>query len=216
MRKSYTVKKVNFAEVDKEGFWENIPAAELSERPWKEYEYHPEVNAKLVMSEKGFHLLMVAKETFLRTQMDKLNDAVCTDSCMEFFFIPAPEKNKSYINIEMNAKGVYHIGMGEGRSNRWFPDVKLNDMMNIKAGTESGDFECSEKEQLWWVRYDLPFEYITEVFGEDEYPSGKVMRGNFYKCGDHTGHPHYAVWSNIELPHPDYHCPELFGELVIE
>jgi len=216
MRKVYTVKRVRFADVDTEGFWESIPAAALTERPWEEFTYHPATNARLVMSEKGFHLLMTSRESFLRAEETNLNAGVCEDSCMEFFFMPAPEKSKSYVNIEMNPKGVYHCGMGTGRHERWFPSTEANRCLNIKAGTETGKVECVETEQLWWVRYDLPWVYLDSLFGKDTYESGKVMRGNFYKCGDSTVHVHYNTWSGIGLPKPDYHCPDWFGELVIE
>jgi hypothetical protein len=41
------------------------------------------------------------------------------------------------------------------------------------------------------------------------------MRGNFYKCGDKTIHPHYGCWSPIELPKPDFHCSDFFGEIIL-
>ena len=41
---------------------------------------------------------------------------------------------------------------------------------------------------------------------------GQTWRGNFYKCGDHTSHPHWASWSPIG-EQLDFHQPEFFGEL---
>jgi len=44
--------------------------------------------------------------------------------------------------------------------------------------------------------------------------STKVFRGNFFKCGDETSHPHWASWSPIseEL---NFHRPETFGSIVL-
>ena len=42
---------------------------------------------------------------------------------------------------------------------------------------------------------------------------GKVMRGNFYKCGDLLQTPHFLSWAPIGLPQPKFHCPEFFGKL---
>ncbi|MCH8859253.1 MAG: hypothetical protein IID54_06710 [Proteobacteria bacterium] len=38
-------------------------------------------------------------------------------------------------------------------------------------------------------------------------------RGNFYKCGDKTSHPHWGMWSPI-TNRLSFHQPALFGDLV--
>ena len=42
----------------------------------------------------------------------------------------------------------------------------------------------------------------------------KIM-GNFYKCADDTEFPHFVSWSPIDLPSPNFHCPEFFGEIYL-
>ena len=44
---------------------------------------------------------------------------------------------------------------------------------------------------------------------------GAVLRGNLYKCGDETDHPHYACFHNIDWAKPDYHRPEFFATFVL-
>ena len=39
------------------------------------------------------------------------------------------------------------------------------------------------------------------------------MRGNFYKCGDHTVNPHWGSWAPVDKV--DFHVPLLFGDLEI-
>ena len=216
MKKIYVIRKFSSEEIAGEDFWEKIEPAKLSERPWKEYEYHPETQARLVMSEKGFHLLMTSCESFLRAEMTENNSPVCTDSCMEFFFAPRPEKSMDYINLEVNPRGVYFCATGGGRHDRVFTDENLNRALNIRTWTESGSLDSVSEPQRWYVRADLPVDYLDTLFGRGDYSSGRVLRGNFYKCGDLTVHPHYCCWSGIGLPSPDYHCPDWFGELVIE
>ena len=43
----------------------------------------------------------------------------------------------------------------------------------------------------------------------------KAVRGNFYKCGDKTAHPHFVSWNPVGTPSPDFHRPEFFGELLL-
>ena len=42
------------------------------------------------------------------------------------------------------------------------------------------------------------------------------MKANFYKCGDRLKQQHYLSWNPIDLPRPNFHCPEFFGELTFE
>ncbi len=212
MKKIYTIRKFPSGEIEKEGFWENVEPARLDERPWKEYGYQPACEARLVMSEKGFHLLFSTEESFIRAEVTEYNGLVCADSCVEFFFAPRPEISMKYINLEMNPRGVYHCGVGEGRYDRYFP----RERPEVRGWTQSGKLECTAAPQRWFVRANLTFDYLDAVFGRGDYSSGRVLRGNFYKCGDETVHPHYCCWSGVGLPEPDYHCPDWFGELVLE
>ena len=42
---------------------------------------------------------------------------------------------------------------------------------------------------------------------------GKLIRANFYKCGDDTAYPHYGMWRPFQSDKPDFHRPEEFGEI---
>jgi hypothetical protein len=42
------------------------------------------------------------------------------------------------------------------------------------------------------------------------------MRGNFYKCGDELGVPHFVSWTKIKTDSPAFHMPEFFGGLEFE
>ena len=46
-----------------------------------------------------------------------------------------------------------------------------------------------------------------------DFAPGHRMRGNFYKCGDHTDSPHWGSWAPVEKV--DFHVPHLFGDLII-
>ncbi len=46
--------------------------------------------------------------------------------------------------------------------------------------------------------------------------SGKTYRGNFYKCAELSGKPHFVTWNPIRLEEPDFHRPDFFGEIEFE
>ena len=39
----------------------------------------------------------------------------------------------------------------------------------------------------------------------------QAWRGNLYKCGDRTSHPHWAAWSPVD--ELNFHLPRCFGTL---
>ena len=77
------------------------------------------------------------------------------------------------------------------------------------------DPEIAEAVQ-WRVEYGIPFDLFEAYIGNRlDFRKTATWRGNFYKCGDKTSHPHWASWSPIgeEL---NFHCPQYFGVLEFE
>ena len=64
----------------------------------------------------------------------------------------------------------------------------------------------------WSVGMCVPFDLIGA--DPDNLPSS--IRANFYKCADKSAHPHFLSWSPIDVPSPDFHRPEFFGELILQ
>ena len=63
----------------------------------------------------------------------------------------------------------------------------------------------------WELVVAIPFRLMG--LDPDNLPE-KIM-GNFYKCADDTEFPHFVSWSPIDLPSPNFHCPEFFGEIYL-
>ena len=64
----------------------------------------------------------------------------------------------------------------------------------------------------WSVGMCVPFDLIGA--DPDNLPSS--IRANFYKCADKSAHPHFLSWNPIDVPSPDFHRPEFFGELILQ
>ena len=61
--------------------------------------------------------------------------------------------------------------------------------------------------------------YLSEIF-RLFYPDFRLIpgihfRGNCYKCGDRTEHPHFLAWNPVHTPTPDFHRPEFLGEMIL-
>jgi hypothetical protein len=67
----------------------------------------------------------------------------------------------------------------------------------------------------WWRATCLLRTSLLEALYERscDFSPGHRMRGNFYKCGDHTESPHWGSWAEVERV--DFHAPHLFGELIV-
>ena len=73
-----------------------------------------------------------------------------------------------------------------------------------KEYEENGSIYC------WSNAIAIPF----DLMGMDATALPASARANFYKCADKAAHPHYLSWNRIEIPSPDFHRPDFFGELI--
>ena len=170
---------------------------------WDETGYRPEARAYTAWDKSGLHALLCAKEEMIATEAVGFGDAVCKDSCLEWFVQPFADDPR-YINVEVNAAGVVYIGFGTGRE----------DSMPLPEMPEDMTVTASRHEDGWWaIAYTIPISLLNRLYGRSF--EGGRMRGNFYKC-DESIHPHFGSWTPIEHPFPDFHRPEFFGDMTLE
>ena len=139
------------------------------------------------------------------------------DSCVEVF-IQDPDGSK-YYNFEINAIGKVLACSGATREGRVARPAE--EMEKILRFAQNDKDNCHPERlkapkdltglQSWRVGIIIPFELIG--IDPDNMPAS--IRANFYKCGDKTAHPHFVSWSPINLPSPDFHRPDFFGELKL-
>ena len=199
--KEYIAKKTSDKLTIDDKRWENVPAAELSEGWWQLFPKKFRTLARLVHSDDGLILRMETDEWPIRINATKLNEEVCLDSCMEFFFTPNT-KDTEYMNIEANAASVPLCGIGGGREGR-------RGLSPCSEGVEFRTLIDFEKGWKLWVF--IPYSFMLAHFSSVE----KEMRANFYKCGEETAVEHYSVWNKINTPEPDYHRPEYLGRIIL-
>jgi hypothetical protein len=67
----------------------------------------------------------------------------------------------------------------------------------------------------WWVEVTWPFATMEPYAGDIRPVAGQRWRGNAFKCGDQTSHPHWASWAPIGEA-LNFHQPACFGLLDFE
>lgn len=174
---------------------------------WEEYPYKPIVAFDIARGEKELYLHYFVRGLSLRAMADEDGEFVHPDSCVEFFMRPSDDL--FYTNFEFNCIGTCLAARGAGRNGR--VPFTANEYKKIRRYTTVQCEAFAEKKGIhqWELTVAIPFELMG--LNADRLPA--KIRGNFYKCADETAHPHYVTWSPINLPSPDYHCPEHFGEI---
>jgi len=178
--------------------WENANEGKVDIQRWKEFYQPINTTFKLLRGPKGISVLMHTDEKNLRAVCEKENDRVCDDSCMEFFFKPDPW-DINYINFELNPKGIMFLSIGEDRYRRVLLENDRK-IFNIETISNDGD---------WTLKFYIPDEFLLKYFKK----IAKVCKGNFYKCGEQTGHSHFISWSEMEVDTPDFQIADFFGRI---
>ena len=147
----------------------------------------------------------------LRTVNTKDFMSVWEDSCVEFFMQRKGEK--TYRNFEFNAHGVLLASKRESKDNA--EQLAEGVMASIERfATIEHVYKEGVQLSNWTLFAAIPKEALG--FLADENLSAQAIGANFYKCGDETNEPHFISWNAIDMPKPNFHVPQFFGELIFE
>jgi hypothetical protein len=189
-----------------------IPYQTINSLNWNEYPYHPEVSFRMAHDGTSIFLNYHVKEKSIRARYTKDNSMVWTDSCVEFFVLPAGESD--YYNIESNCIGTVFFGNGKDGIYREPAQPEFSNQIQRWSSLGNQPFE----ERMGAVEWELSLIIPTAAFfkGDIKELSGQVMKGNFFKCGDDLASPHFLSWNPINTKTPNFHLPEFFGTLLFE
>lgn len=169
------------------------------------------VSVHIAHDNQKIYLYYQVKGEELRAVNTKDFMSVWEDSCVEFFMQRKGEK--TYRNFEFNVHGVLLASKHETRNSSEKFSEEL--MSSIKRFTTITHIYKSNRQLSDWTLYaEIPKDAIG--FSQDEKLSQQTIGANFYKCGDETNEPHFISWNPIDLPKPDFHVPQFFGELMFE
>jgi hypothetical protein len=167
----------------------------------------------------GLYVMFNVHDRYIRCEHTEPQSMVCNDSCVESFF--QPRVGAGYFNFEINCGGtllLWHVtkpclgGSENGRGITRLP-MDLCSLVQIYH-TLPRVIVPEITEWTWWrIGYYVPFALFETVLGSLGCLRGQQWRGNFYKCGDGTSHPHWASWSPIGHA-LEFHQPQCFAPLV--
>ena len=189
---------------------------------WQEaFPEKPEATVEVDNDHERLFLTFRVKGEQLRAVTTEDQGPVWEDSCVEFFCQVPGEKH--YMNFETNCIGAMVASRRLGRAEEVRP-LGEADMARIsrrclyrRAGEEwqtARRTAFEERDGLfeWQVELAIPLDLI---FRETKPLFPQTLRANFYKCADKTKKPHFLSWQPINRPKPDFHCPEFFGDLIL-
>ena len=171
------------------------------------FPYKPEVRFAIAHDGSALLIRFDVEEDNPKAVTTVNNGPVWEDSCVEFF-VKEPD-SPYYFNFETNCIGA---GLAAKRLSRsefthFSPAEMARVVRRPSLPAEPLDIQALT---AWSLELEIPFALIC---GDGACPSR--LLANFYKCGDKTAVPHFLSWNPVEVPSPDFHRPEFFGELII-
>ena len=222
--KTYKIKKTD-SSLSLDGqwsgeYWAQVPHLDIALFHPKSSSHHPKTEAKLSYDTDTIRGIFKVEDQYIRSTTTRLQDSVCRDSCVEFFFKPAV--GKGYFNFEFNCGGnmlCHYVINPERDTNGQIENFKVID---INLAEKVNIFHSLPKlvdpeitiPTTWFLEFQIPFSILEEYCGPIENISGTEWRANLYKCGDKTSHPHWASWAPITKL--NFHLPECFIPVLFE
>ncbi len=110
-----------------------------------------------------------------------------------------------YINLEVNAAGILHAGVGANKSSRRLLPEELYRVIRCRV---------DPTEESWTMSLMVPFAVTDHVY---DFKTEEVLRMqpyffcNFYKISEKQPPVHFGSFTEIRTPAPDFHQPAFFA-----
>ena len=213
MKKTTIPKKYieNYTAEELNNIFATLEAEQIACCNWPEqFPYTPSASVKAFHNGEKLFLQFNVTEKDIHSVISENFGEVWTDPCVEIFIAPDAE---GYYNFEMNCIATLLAAKRKSRKEgvEHFSAEKMAQTIRFSTLPHEA-FDEKEGIHEWSVVLGIPF----TLLGYAEGVRPEKLRANFYKCGDYTRIPHYVSWNPIEVPSPDFHRPEYFGELVLE
>ena len=156
---------------------------------------------------------ILEEDRYVQVINTEYQSSVCRDSCAEFFVQPA--NASGYFNFEINGGGtmlLYYVTdpADQPRTKVTAEDASTMDIYHSLPDTVEEEITSPV---TWILQYRVPFTLFENYVSPAHPRAGDTWKGNFYKCGDGTSHPHWASWAPIGEP-LSFHKPERFKPLI--
>jgi hypothetical protein len=200
----------------KDAAWEPASTLEIMQFRPEGSGHRPRTRARLLHSQEGLHGLFLVEDCFVRSVHSRFQDPVYEDSCVEVFL--EPRAGRGYLNFEFNCGGALlasHVTDSRRVPGGFAAFTRLTEEDGRQVLARASlppvvDPEIKEP-VTWQLAFFVPTALLEKYVGPIGPLGGQVWRGNLYKCGDRTSHPHWAAWSPVD--ELNFHLPRCFGTL---
>jgi hypothetical protein len=179
--------------------------------------HRPQTSLQLAHDDQSVFGLFRVCDQYVRCVHRNYGDPVYRDSCVEFFIQPRAERG--YFNFEFNCGGAFLCNYitDETRVPDGFKEylrLTAEDVAAVRIVSSLPPVIEPERTQpvTWWLAFAIPVRVVEPFVGPVGALAGQVWRGNAYKCGSGTSHPHWAAWAPVD--ELNFHRPRCFGEWV--
>jgi len=224
MELSYLVRRISTPPSGEIGLdhplWLQADPLAISHFHPKSSDHRPRTQARLLHDAANLFLRFDVDDRYVVSLATNYQDMVCFDSCVEFFF--RPKSDLGYFNLEINCGGtVLWYYVEDPRPSA------AGSMKYTAVGPEHGrrltiyhsmpaivSPERSEPAR-WSIACRIPLSSVEAYVGPLGESRNRHWDGNFYKCADHSSHPHWASWT----PMPEklnFHDPQHFRPIRFE
>lgn len=196
--------------------WKKVKSIEIKNFIRNNPEFHPFVQAKMMYDSKNVYVIFRVQDRNVRSITTEINGPVWKDSAVEFFFSPNTEFPLNFFNLEVNCGGTPLLEYNPNP--RIGPKPVPEDIKKIEIGhslPKIVDPEISGP-LTWTVEYRIPLDMLENYSKISRPKKGVIWKANFYKIAEITSNPHYASWSPITHPKPQFHLPQYFGTLKFQ
>ena len=218
MHKALTIKKISAAPVGAAEICRLLDEAgvgfiTVDNHCWaNDFPYKPQMEVRMAHNGKQLLINYRVTEECVRAVAPHDNGNVWEDLCCELFLSPVADG--TYYNMECNAAGTLLIGFGPQREGRERAQQAVLDKVDRWSSLGRKPFDDMPGERTWQLCLAVP----TDAFFHHSLQSFDALKvkGNVYKCGDKLPHPHFLSLFPIDLPKPDFHRPDFFGNVEFE
>jgi hypothetical protein len=200
--------------------WSAAPTLAIDRFHPKGSDHRPKTEAKLLHDGQTLYALFRVDDRYVRCVHTEFESDTYKDSCVEMFV--QPEGRAGYFALEVNCGGAFSLRYIEDptrTSNRFakWRAVAPGDAAGVRVAHSMPDRVDPEVTEpvSWWVEVALPWRVLEPYCGPFGTLPGQRWRGNLFKCGDETSHPHWASWAPIG-EQLNFHQPQYFGGLDFE